>query len=247
MDSAVSIKSKERVQEHGEVFTPDSIVNDMLDLTDKELKGIDSEGNLIELHGEDEIKRYIDTTFLEPSCGNGNFLIRILDRKLEGVQKLSENEQELWLVHAVASIYGVDIQRDNVEESKERMLELIKTGEVKVLDLSSRETQPWHFKAMELKPELEKIVKFILDNNIKHGNCLTGMQWNGMQETTEPMVFTEYLWDNTNVSCKGHTLEDIASDDNNDRYNNNCRKVPYMQIQSLNFKYSDTLEDGEEF
>lgn len=246
MDSAVSIKSKERVQEHGEVFTPDSIVNDMLDLTDKELKGIDSDGNILELHGEDEIKKYIDTTYLEPSCGNGNFLIRILDRKLEGVQKLEVSDQELWLLHAVASMYGVDIQKDNVDESKERLLRLIKTGEVSVLDLESRETQPWHFKAINLSPELERVVKFILDNNIKHGNCLTGMQWDRMQETSEPMVFTEYLWDGTSVSCKGHTLEDIAADADNDMYNNNGKKVPYMQIQSLNFNYSNTIEMGDD-
>ena len=49
MDSAISIKSKERVQEHGEVFTPDSIVNDMLDLTDKEIKGVDTKGNILDL------------------------------------------------------------------------------------------------------------------------------------------------------------------------------------------------------
>mgnify|MGYP001024646379 CR=1 FL=1 len=247
MDSAISIKSKERVQEHGEVFTPDSIVNDMLDLTDKEIKGVDTKGNILDLMTPESIKEYIDKTYLEPSCGNGNFLMRILDRKLNAVQKLPLDEQDLWLVHAVSSIYGVDIQGDNVEESKSRMMELIKTGNVNVLDLPSRETQPWHFKAIELTQELEKVIKFILDRNIQHGNCLTGNKWLGLQETTEPMIFVEYKWRGTDVTCIGHTLEDIEHDSKEDRLENNCKYTNYMNIQTLNFKYSDKLDEDEEF
>lgn len=247
MDSAISIKSKERVQEHGEVFTPDSIVNDMLDLTDKQIKGVDENDNILELRTPEDIKKYIDTTYLEPACGNGNFLIRILDRKLNAVQKLPLDEQELWLVHAVASIYGVDIQLDNVEESKKRMIELIKTGKLNVLDLPSRETQAWHFNAINLTPELERIVKFILDKNIQHGNCLTGNKWNGGSETSEPMLFIEYNWKNLSVNCSGHTLEDIEKNENSDKFDNNNRYVPYMQIESLNFEYKDTLDEDEVF
>lgn len=241
------IKSKARVQEHGEVFTPDSIVNDMLDLTDKEIKGVDTEGNMLELTTPESIKEYIDKTYLEPSCGNGNFLIRILDRKLCEVQKLPLDEQKLWLVHAVSSIYGIDIQGDNIEESKSRILELIKTGDTAVLELPSKEKQPWHFKAFELTPELEKVIKFILDNNIQQGNALTGNKWSGLQEIDEPMILIEYKWRGEDVTCIGHTVEDIENDSQEDRLENHGKYTNYMNIQSLNFKYSDKLDEDEEF
>ena len=66
------IKSKDRVKDFGEVFTPDKIVNDMLNLVDEQIKDLD----------------YITTTFLEPACGDGQFLIRILCRKLLKVAEL---------------------------------------------------------------------------------------------------------------------------------------------------------------
>ena len=98
------IKSKERVKNFGEVFTPDTIVNDMLDLVSEQLP-------------EDE--SYITKTFLEPSCGDGQFLIRILYRKLLQVQELPIEQRQFALVKAVSSIYGVDIQADNVFNSME--------------------------------------------------------------------------------------------------------------------------------
>jgi hypothetical protein len=199
------IKSKERVQEHGEVFTPDSIVNDMIDLTDKELKGTvanTDEIRSVESLTQDELKKYIDTTYLEPACGNGNFLIRILDRKLQAVQLLPETEQEVWFIHALSSIYGIDIQGDNVQESKNRMLELIKNGSVKVLELKDTEVAPWHFKPITLSDELEKIVKLILDLNIQQGNFLTAENATGQN-----LIVTEYLWNEQNVKCNAVTLK----------------------------------------
>lgn len=232
--SAVSIKSKERVQQHGEVFTPDSIVNDMLDLVDDELD-------------KEDIKKYIDTTFLEPSCGTGNFLIRILDRKLQAVQRLNEAEQEEWLVHAVSSIYGVDIQWDNVRESKQRMLDLIKSGGINVLDLSTRETEPWHFKKIDLTPEIESILKFILDKNIVNADCLTGHVYNNGVETNQPLLFAKYKWENGKVSVSGSGIHGEFNDDTRDFFENNNKFVDYKSIQELNFVYNDTLESDEEF
>lgn len=98
----------------------------MLDLVDKELD-------------KENIWEYIDKTYLEPSCGNGNFLIRILDRKLQVVQKLPKEQWELGLLHSLSTIYAVDIQGDNVAESKERLIELIKNGSVDVLELQDKE------------------------------------------------------------------------------------------------------------
>ena len=94
------IKSKARVKEFAEVFTPDFIVKDMC--------------NLIPA----EIWERIDSTFLEPACGTGNFLVEILARKY----KLCKTSKDG--LKALASIYGLDIQSDNVAESRLRLVEM---------------------------------------------------------------------------------------------------------------------------
>lgn len=97
------IKSKDRVKKFGEVFTPPHIVNDMCDMIPS------------------DIWENIGSTFLEPTCGNGNFLVEILNRKLERCS----TEQDC--IKALESIYGIDILQDNVEESKQRMLNIIQS------------------------------------------------------------------------------------------------------------------------
>lgn len=92
------IKSKERVKKLGEVFTNDREIEAMLSLLPEEV--------------------FINPlkTFLEPSCGTGNFLVAILKRKL------AHNHDELSALKALSAIYGVDISLENVEESRNRML-----------------------------------------------------------------------------------------------------------------------------
>ena len=92
------IKSKARVKEFGEVFTPDFIVNDMCDLIPS------------------EIWDNIESTFLEPACGNGNFLVEILARKYERCKDEKDG------LKALASVFGIDIQCDNCEECRVRLL-----------------------------------------------------------------------------------------------------------------------------
>ena len=92
------IKSKARVKEFGEVFTPDFIVNDMCDLIPS------------------EIWDNIESTFLEPACGNGNFLVEILARKYERCKDEKDG------LKALASVFGIDIQADNCEECRVRLL-----------------------------------------------------------------------------------------------------------------------------
>lgn len=94
------IKSKQRVKDFAEVFTPAHIVKDMCDLV------------------PEEMWVSVDTTFLEPACGNGNFLAEILGRKF----KQCENWQEG--LKALNSVYGMDIQQDNVEETKIRLFDM---------------------------------------------------------------------------------------------------------------------------
>lgn len=93
------IKSKQRVRERGEVFTAEREVKAMCDLIP-----------------EDEIWSDITKTFLEPACGTGNFLVEIFDRKL----KYCKDERDG--LKALASIVGIDIQQDNAEESRKRLM-----------------------------------------------------------------------------------------------------------------------------
>ena len=100
------IKSKKRVADHGEVFTNNREVNAMLDLVKHETERIDSR-------------------FLEPACGNGNFLAEVLSRKLKVVNRRygkNQMEWERYAILAVSSIYGVDILEDNATECRERLL-----------------------------------------------------------------------------------------------------------------------------
>ena len=107
------VKSKERVVNFGEVFTAEREVKAMLDLVKEESYKVDSR-------------------FLEPACGNGNFLVEILRRKLQTVEEKHSKEYEAFSMIAVGSIYGIDIQKDNCEESVERMMSIIKDHYLKV-------------------------------------------------------------------------------------------------------------------
>lgn len=155
--------SKDRIKKNGEVFTPDEIVNDMHDLLDKSKNGVIN----------------LDSTYLEPTCGDGAILVRILDRKLGLVQSVKDAGGD-WreaLLKAVASIYGVDITADNVVMSKRRMLDVIENGETAVLSLAEETPVKWQSQGFELSDELRELIKLILDYNIQCGNLLTGEQY----------------------------------------------------------------------
>lgn len=97
------IKSRQRVADHGEVFTNPREVNAMLDLV------------------RDESFR-LDSRFLEPACGDGNFLIEILRRKLSFLKDLkSQTEWEFQSLIAVGSCYGIELLEDNAEACRERL------------------------------------------------------------------------------------------------------------------------------
>lgn len=203
------IKDKSRVKEHGEVFTPDSIVNDMLNLVDEALG---KDGVTINETPED----YISKTYLEPACGNGNFLIRILDRKLDAVRKLPKEQQDIALLKAVSTIYGIDIQSDNVRESKQRMLELIENGSVDILELKNKEKLPFSGDGFNLSQQLKSSIKAVLDNNIIHGNALDGMYWDsngknntGDESTDKEIIIIEYKFNDNNVELEAHTLNSM--------------------------------------
>jgi type I restriction-modification system DNA methylase subunit len=100
------VKSKQRVADHGEVFTPDWMVQDMLDLV------------------KDESER-IEARFLEPACGSGNFLVPVLKRKLSTVKAKygkSDFEKLHYSMLALMSLYGIELLHDNVEECRANLL-----------------------------------------------------------------------------------------------------------------------------
>jgi hypothetical protein len=102
------VKSRKRVADHGEVFTPNRIVEEMLNLV------------------KDESER-IDSRFLEPACGSGNFLRAVLIRKLNTVESKygkSEFEKKHYALFALMCIYGIELLTDNLAECQANLLEI---------------------------------------------------------------------------------------------------------------------------
>ena len=141
------IKSKERVSAHGEVFTAPREVNAMLDLVKAETERIDSR-------------------FLEPACGTGNFLIEILRRKLALCEARVKSKQYSQLkyehdaIWAISSIYGIELLADNASACRERLLGYF-TEQYSRLFRS------------RCKASCIGAVSYILSKNIIHGNALT--------------------------------------------------------------------------
>lgn len=141
---SVQTKSKQRIKDHGEVFTQEREVSAMLDLVKNETERIESR-------------------FLEPACGDGNFLAPILERKLGLVRKkygLSQADFERMAFLAVSSIYGVELLEDNVLACTERLHYIFNEIYSKQYKDSCRD-------------EFRKSVRFVLKRNILQGDALT--------------------------------------------------------------------------
>jgi len=148
------VKSKQRVADHGEVFTPPWMVDAMLDL----------------VKGETE---RIDSRFLEPACGSGNFLIRILQRKLAAVELKfgkSDFEKRHYALLALMSTYGIELLEDNIVECRANMLEIL----ADYLNLDESDN-------------LYRAAFYVLSQNLIHGDALT-MQTND----GHPITFAEW-------------------------------------------------------
>lgn len=153
------VKSRKRVADHGEVFTNEREVNAMLDLVKHETERIESR-------------------FLEPACGNGNFLAEVLRRKMAVAAERygkSQVEWERYAVTAVSSIYGVDILEDNAQECQERLFNIF----------DERYTSLFKDKC---KYECRRSVRFLLGRNILWGDALDFTN----PVTKQPIVFSEW-------------------------------------------------------
>src|SRR5438552_1559668 len=148
------VKSKQRVAEHGEVFTPAWMVEAMLNLV------------------KDESER-IDSRFLEPACGSGNFLVQVLRRKLAAVELKygkSDFERRHYALLSLMCIYGVELLPDNIAECRANLLEIL--AEYLKVDESD---------------ELYRAAFYVLSQNLVHGDALTMHTHDG-----QPITFAEW-------------------------------------------------------
>jgi hypothetical protein len=148
------VKSKWRVADHGEVFTPAWMVEAMLDLVKAETERIDSR-------------------FLEPACGSGNFLVEILRRKLAAVHLKygrSDFDRRHYALLALMCIYGIELLADNIAECRANLLEIL----TEYLSLNESD-------------DLYRAASYVLSQNLVHGDALA-MQMHDRQ----PITFAEW-------------------------------------------------------
>lgn len=147
-------KSKQRIADHGEVFTPQWMVDAMLDLVKGETDRIDSR-------------------FLEPACGKGNFLVRILQRKLAAVESKygkSDFEKQHYALLALMCTYGIELLEDNIAECRANMLNILRD-----------------YLKFDASSDLHQAASYILLQNIVHGDALAMRTYHGI-----PITFAEW-------------------------------------------------------
>lgn len=187
------VKSKQRVADHGEVFTAEREVNAMLDLVKPETERIDSR-------------------FLEPACGDGNFLAAILRRKLAVVKsryRRNALDYERFSLLALTSLYGVDILPDNVTECRERLYVIWNEDYKKGVKKAAND-------------EARMAARFILKRNILCGDALTLMT----PEST-PIIFSEWSFVmGDKVKRRDFRLDMLMQDEQPTLLNNNSMIPP---------------------
>lgn len=148
------VKSKQRIADHGEVFTPEWMVDAMLDL----IKG--------------EADRF-DSRFLEPACGSGNFLVKILKRKLADVELKygsSDFEKRNYALLSVMCVYGIELLPDNISECRAGLLKVFA-----------------EYLSIKEEDDLFKAAFHVLSINLVQGDAITMKDSAG-----EPIVFAEW-------------------------------------------------------
>lgn len=179
------VKSKQRVADHGEVFTAEREVKAMCDLVKQETERIDSR-------------------FLEPACGEGNFLMEILSRKLEIVKKKYRKSSYDWernSLLALGSIYGVDILSDNAKACREHLYTI---WEKEYRSVCKR----------DCNDETKAAARYILERNIVCGNALTLFCVDDEQnDTLEPVVFSEWTFpfNDARIQRKDYTFAELVN------------------------------------
>ncbi len=183
------MRTRKRVADHGEVFTPKWLVSDMVDLVG------------------DEAER-VDSRFLEPACGSGNFLVEVLERRLSAVRRThprSQFERSQASLLGLMCLYGIELLPDNVAECRTNLLQVFATA----LHLSTDD-------------ELARAARAVLEVNIVQGDALAMTDANG-----HPLVLPEWAYlgrgrfqrrdfayrELTQRSLSAGTLFDVFDDD----------------------------------
>lgn len=173
------IKSKQRVADHGEVFTSEREVNAMLDLVKQETERIESR-------------------FLEPACGDGNFLAEVLRRKLEVVKrqyKKNHFEYEKYAVLAISSLYGVELLEDNAQICRDRLYEMWDKEYTEVCKKDAND-------------QAREAVRYIIQHNILNGDALTMLRSDG-----EPIIFSQWdLVSGNRMKRRDYRLDQLMRD-----------------------------------
>lgn len=218
------VKSRQRVADHGEVFTAEREVNAMLDLVKQETERVDSR-------------------FLEPACGDGNFVAEILRRKLEAAKRRAipprkkrplPAEFEKQSVIAVASIYGVDLLIDNVLACRERLYEIWDAQYTAICKKAVSE-------------ECRAAVRFILSRNIVCGNALTLKEVDDQgNDTDSPIVFSEWSFVmGDKMQRKDFRFDKLLAGDYEPKVQKKRKKAPEAELRQMTLLGSEESPSDE--
>ena len=173
-------KSSNRVSQYGEVKTKNKEIDNMLGLVNNEIQRVDSR-------------------FLEPACGDGNFLKEILSKKLDIAFKNSKKDLikfEIQAIYGLSSLYGVELLEDNVAITRERLRDLI--------DKSFQD----NFQ-VKLNSEYSKSINCILKLNIIHGDALS---FKKVKNKDQDIVFSEWsMINDTDFKKRDYTFKDLLA------------------------------------
>lgn len=194
-------KSKKRVADYGEVFTNEREVNAMLDLVNSEVSRITS-------------------TVLEPACGEGAFVLKIFERKMQTIISFGWSgwSLEYMVLQAVASIYGVDIQMDNVNSCRSKLIDAV------VQELQDIKHVP--------SEGFIKALTYIVNKNIQYGNTLTATS-----KDEKPLMFSEWKFDaDGTISQRRYSYQEIIDADGNCNTKHRITRFDWMK----NGKYANS-------
>ncbi|MBR0128250.1 MAG: hypothetical protein IJM09_00375 [Neisseriaceae bacterium] len=208
------IKSRYRVQEHGEVFTPPFIVADMLDLVDAKVKNYQAR-------------------FLEPACGDGNFLCAILERRLQEIYRQfyyrrNRNQPafEIQAFFSVSSLYGIELLADNVLHCRRNLLNVFR------FYYEDKCRHFWTADKYTHNNQFFDSIRYVISQNIVQGNALAFCQTKGLGEVKKdkndnplPIIFSEWnTYQNNQIIRKEWVYQNLV---------NNNQQQSFRQPETL--------------
>ena len=179
MKESKQIKSKYRVAEFGEVNTSFQTIENLINLVDS------------------EAMRY-DSKFLDPACGDGNFLSALLDKKLTSFEKKQYEDTYFWdekLMITLGSIYGIDRLQDNIMEARFRILKQFCGTCAQLL-------------GSEIKDRTLRLAEYIVSKNIIFGDSLTLKNY----ESGDEIIFSEWVFNDMQINKVDHKINDLLND-----------------------------------